>query len=138
MLAYGETIANSKFPVGTPVYMAPEVARLEPYSVDIDIYSFAILAAEIISNKGTIYSRVCSDECLEPYEDEIRANSNNFKAIEPQVLSSALRPSLQATCPAELKSLLEQCWVDKTRTGQQRPTHQQIQSQLNFLLHSVV
>lgn len=110
------------------------MARLEPYSLDADTYSFAILAAEILTGKGMRTPKIKFTPKIEPYHDEIAKYGNDYQNIHALVLSSQLRPSLPASCPASLEQLLRRCWVDKSvSVDTERPPHPEIRNILSSL-----
>ncbi|KLL02197.1 MAG: hypothetical protein MRERC_3c023 [Mycoplasmataceae bacterium RC_NB112A] len=77
---------------GVLPYMAPEVLRRQPYIQASDIYSFGIIAWEMMSG-------------LPPYHDIPHDDFLTKKILD------GLRPSLDdAKAPRILKDLIEKCW----------------------------
>jgi serine/threonine protein kinase len=100
--------------VGTLRYMAPEVARHEHYNVSADVYSFAMVAYEMLALE-------------KPYDGWTRDLHAEL------VCTRGLRPDTTNTCqpiPAEMKLLLEQAWSSNPIN---RGTMSQIGVQLKFL-----
>ncbi|KAG5178741.1 kinase-like domain-containing protein [Tribonema minus] len=76
---------------GTSRYMAPEVARCEPYNASVDVYSFGVLLWEMLSGG--------------------RAFANfNEQLLRSAVVYGSHRPELDRAWPAPIKSLLQGCW----------------------------
>ncbi|EAY19177.1 TKL family protein kinase [Trichomonas vaginalis G3] len=77
--------------IGTPHWMAPEVFSSNDYTNKVDIYSFAILLWELISEER-------------PYK--------GYSA--PQLIAAVCtkneRPPIPKKCTTKLKNLLTQCW----------------------------
>lgn len=83
--------------VGSPRYMAPEVAIGQPYNAKSDVYSFSLLAYELLSLK-------------KPYGDLAS------QAHDRLVFRGELRPALPVYWPREVKHKLAACW-DKEPTA---------------------
>jgi len=79
--------------IGTCRYMAPEVARFEPYNELADVYSFGILLWELLSLE-------------KPYEDL------TYKNWFQQVVVKKERPDIKESWPTKLQYLLKCCWSD--------------------------
>jgi serine/threonine protein kinase len=79
--------------MGTCHWMAPEVLSNQPYSLEADIYSFAIVMWEILAR-------------------EVPYNNINPMTIPIRVVKGE-RPNISqipSTCPTALKDLIRQCW----------------------------
>jgi serine/threonine protein kinase len=89
--------ANDGKIMGVLPYVAPEVLRSKVYSKASDVYSFGIIAWEILSG-------------LPPYHD---TPHDEFLAIK---ICQGLRPNMnKVIVPQLLKDLIERCWgVDPT------------------------
>lgn len=106
--------------VGTTRWMAPEVGYYEgswgnPFK--IDVYSFAIICSEILTGKKPFDGIVLS---------EARAR-----------IEAGMRPTLPASLPTSLSSLIECCWDTEARM---RPPFSEICAKLGhvkYLLMSV-
>mmetsp|Transcript_52265 Transcript_52265/g.125176 ORF Transcript_52265/g.125176 Transcript_52265/m.125176 type:complete len:398 (+) Transcript_52265:32-1225(+) len=79
--------------VGTWRYMAPEVARHQPYSDRADIYAFSLILYLIFSGRQPFYS----------YRDPEAILKAFCEGNEP-------RPQLDSVPTAELRSLLKEAW----------------------------
>jgi serine/threonine protein kinase len=79
---------------GSLRYMAPEVWASETYSHKADVFSFAILAFELLSRERA-------------YE----AHLLTMEQVAQAVCRSGLRPTLPKRWPADLSELLARCWA---------------------------
>lgn len=98
---------------GTPLWMAPEVLRRQPFDQSVDIYSFGLILWSMISRS-------------EPFQD--------FTQIEPftkAICDEHFRPPIPAHCPPRLSSLIQRCW---THDPPARPTFVEIINELNDIL----
>lgn len=77
---------------GTRRYMAPEIARREPYNESADVYSFAILLWEMLAMRM-------------PYEDY------TLDMFQVLVATMEDRPDIDPSWPASLQNILRRCWV---------------------------
>jgi len=84
---------------GSLMYMAPEVLRCKQYNEKADVFSFSIVAYEVLQ-KCTLLAFVS----LKGHPSEVD------QYIESAV--SGFRPILPNYWPDELKSLLQRCWAD--------------------------
>jgi len=80
--------------VGSPRYMSPEVARREPYNLKADVYSFAVLAHQIITLQ-------------KPYDDITDEDHDEL------VFYRGVRPFLPVGLPAHTRDLLHKAWSHK-------------------------
>ena len=94
--------------VGSPRYMAPEVARGERYNTKADIYAFGLLAYELLSLQKA-YHDIPSDR------------------MEARVCYQGARPSCPSQWPRPVAELITKCW---TETIGQRPTMVQVVEEL--------
>jgi serine/threonine protein kinase len=97
--------------VGTIRYMAPEVCLNRPYGLECDIYSWSIVAHEILSQS-------------KPYDD---MTPDMYQSM---VCQHGVRPPPQ-NMPSEYNVLLTQAW--RTDPSKRMPLHR-IQRQLDLLL----
>jgi len=81
---------------GSMRYMAPEVYGSENYTHKVDVFSFGILAYELLSR-----TRAYAENLL------------TMEQVAKAVSSSGLRPRLPKRWPAELSELLTRCWAQK-------------------------
>lgn len=98
---------------GSLRYMAPEVAKKEPYNHKADVYSFGVILWEMLAGKKSFTGFRCE-------EDYFRF-----------VVHHRVRPPLDEKWPIALGSLISSCWdsdLDK------RPDFQQVIMRLDFLL----
>lgn len=101
--------------VGSPRYMAPEVANSEPYNAKADVYSFALLAYEVLSLK-------------KPFSDL------GSQAHDEMVFKGTHRPHIPGYWPREVKQTIETCWA---KDPKDRPTMKDVlftlRDELNLL-----
>ncbi len=125
---------KNKGATGSPVYMAPEVLADKAYDEKADVFSFAVVLWELVTNK-------------KPYEEEqfesldgtavyshlIRWRRRFIFTPPPShcacteiydhVVIDGARPKLPAECPPQLSELIKKCWdTDPAK----RPTFQSI------------
>lgn len=106
-------------PVGSPRYMAPEVAKCEPYGLSADVYSFGILLWE-----------VCT--LMKPYSE-----LNDATEFRQRVVLGGERPPLNEACFGstrsfrQIKVLLQGCWHE---SPQCRPSFTTICTELETQL----
>ena len=77
---------------GTVKWMAPELLSNQKYTIQVDIYSFALVMWEIIEQQ--------------PFFQEFRFNSQ----IEIQVVNHNARPAFSPEFPSKFRPLIESCW----------------------------
>lgn len=77
---------------GTPVYMAPEVLRRQPYDGKADVFSLGICMLEMLLGRY-------------PFQSEPESTGDFQEAI-----ISGLRPEIPASCPLQLRELISACW----------------------------
>eukprot|EP01126_Amoeba_proteus_P057990 TRINITY_DN7433_c0_g4_i3.p1 TRINITY_DN7433_c0_g4~~TRINITY_DN7433_c0_g4_i3.p1 ORF type:complete len:282 (+),score=60.95 TRINITY_DN7433_c0_g4_i3:514-1359(+) len=134
-LKEGEYVKNYRYPVGTPMYMAPEIWRLEPYSQDADIYSFGILAYEIFFQKvpyedfpkTSDEKSITRDAMRRGVDDDDNGVSGDgdkrgdgamdggdFNNIFTSIIEGKLRPKIpEETRETNFTQILQRCWSDK-------------------------
>ncbi|KAH3744684.1 serine/threonine-protein kinase STY13 [Pelomyxa schiedti] len=100
--------------VGTVCYMAPELFKSDHYTQAIDVYSFAILFWEVLTQK-------------EPYE-----NASSFRI--PVMVSNGERPAIPTDMLPALAELLQTCWSGEPDT---RPPFSSICTTLETLLSEI-
>lgn len=81
---------------GSYRWMAPEVIRHEMYATPCDVYSFAILAWEILT---------------------FRVPFDNMMPVEAAfaVAREARRPPIPSSCPPPVRQMLEACWAQEAK-----------------------
>ena len=98
--------------IGTPLYMAPEMMEEEHYGSSVDVYSFAILAYEIVTGK-------------EPFSE--RGKSIKLAELARKVMSGG-RPKFTEGVTEKMKELITQCW---NHDYKERPSFQEIFDKLS-------
>jgi len=78
---------------GTPLWMAPEVMLSLELDEKTDIYSFGIVAWEVLSGGNP----------FEEYDD--------YDLFKDAICELHVRPPIPSTMPAPLATLLQQCWA---------------------------
>lgn len=89
----GETFTLT-MKVGSPRYMAPEIARGKPYNMTADVYTFTVIAHELLTLK-------------KPY-DELPDNCH-----DELVFVEGVRPQIPSSWPKKLQKLFERGWCHK-------------------------
>ena len=80
----------------TPGYMAPEVINNDPYNTKADVYSFAIIMHQIVTD-------------LIPYPLFERGQINEFQ-LNQKIIDENYRPEFTVPINSKLKKLIEKCW----------------------------
>ncbi|OHT00750.1 hypothetical protein TRFO_32426 [Tritrichomonas foetus] len=101
---FDNNIKSNRTPVGTPQWMAPEMLNNSPYNNKIDIYSYAMILYELITNQVPFFG-------VPPLD------------IYRHVVQKRARPLLPPTTPLPLKELVINCWREDPM---KRPTFDQI------------
>ena len=103
---------------GTPIYMSPEIWIKAQYSNASDVYAFAFVVYEIITNKKPFY------------------NWNFFQILAS--IQQGNRPEFDHPIPSSYKNLIEKCWAQNPSL---RPTFDEILDKLKkdkgFITESV-
>lgn len=97
---------------GTRRYMSPEVATGKPYGLPADVYSFAILLNEMISQE-------------KPFEG--MSAENHTRAI----VLFRRRPSIPKSCPHKIRKIIQSSWNHKPHN---RPDMVEIQEIISSFL----
>ncbi|KAH8950336.1 hypothetical protein BDL97_10G080000 [Sphagnum fallax] len=95
--------SRQTIPIGTTMYMAPEVYELDPedeiperfHPMKTDVYSFGILCWTVVTGNLSQFQI-----------DGVNVTVTKFKALVRQ----GKRPNLPRDCPACLSGLIKQCW----------------------------
>ncbi len=98
--------------IGTPRYMSPEVANGRPYGKPCDVYSFALVAWEVIALEKP-YATLTWDE------------------VHSRVYHQEFRPKVNRKWPALLQCLFHKGWYNNPRY---RPQFSEIQNVLAEVL----
>ena len=105
--------------VGTVAYIAPEVFLNETYDKPVDVYSFAMVVYEIMTNNR-------------PF-----GNLTPFKIV-PEIINNKKRPEFTEEIPDCYKKLMEKCWSQEPN---ERPTFNEIvdilRNDSNFITEDV-
>lgn len=83
---------------GTRVYMAPEVAKRQPYNEKVDIYSFGIILWQLLTGEAP-FKGISKDEHLEKVI---------HGGLRPPLVDSDNEPFPNLT--ADILDLVERCW----------------------------
>jgi serine/threonine protein kinase len=110
-------------PIGTTMYMAPEVYELDPedeiperfHPMKTDVYSFGILCFAVVDGNHS-----------QLQIDGVNVTAMKFKASVRQ----GKRPNLPPDCPAPLSGLIKQCWH---ADGHLRPSFPDICTELRYI-----
>ena len=98
--------------VGSPRYMAPEVARGQNYNAKADVYAFGLICYELLSLKRA-------------YEDI------PSKHLSHRVINEGVRPNMPQSWPEPVANLVQRCWTERV---EKRPTMNQVLCQLRSTL----
>nr|XP_004671907.1 heat-stable enterotoxin receptor [Jaculus jaculus] len=110
---------NSILPPKKDLWTAPEHLRRASVSQKGDVYSFAIIAQEIILRKETFYTLSCRDQTEKIYRVE---NSDGIKPFRPDLfLETAEEKEL------EVYLLVKSCWEEDP---EKRPDFKKIENTL--------
>lgn len=105
---YNEPLIKSQ--VGTQTYMAPEILEGNPYGPPVDVYSFAIMACEIMS-KSKAYPEI----------------ENMDLKIMKRIVNGSLRPKFSPDVNPNFQELIKKCWDSDPLN---RPSFNEIFSEL--------
>jgi hypothetical protein len=106
---------TTKSELGPIRWMAPESLKNKEYSVKSDVWSFGILAFEIIAQE-------------EPHTKSDPIQVGRFIRDEGRT------PELPVTCPEELASIIKNCWqLDPAK----RPNFEEITPELEIILENL-
>jgi hypothetical protein len=97
-------------PVGSPVYMAPEIIAGRPYSSKADVFSFGVLLYEVATSKQP--GENCGEDTLYTFYEKVIAGR---------------RETIPDTVEAFTASLIRRCWDDDPHN---RPTFLEIFDEL--------
>ena len=97
---------------GSIRYMAPEVASKKPYTELVDVYSFSILAWQIL-------------------KDKVPFRGMNKTSFTLEVVRKGVRPKIDSSWPPQLSSLLQSCWH---ADSMKRPSFKDVVHQIDDLI----
>ena len=100
---------------GSARYMAPEVHRHQQYDQKVDVFSFGVLACEVLSRRRAYAERYMSME-------QVAAAVST---------SGDFRPALPARWPAPIADLIRRCWAQQPAD---RPSFSEVRAELDQLL----
>ena len=100
--------------VGTPMYVAPEIMRFDPYGKKVDVYSMSVLLAELACGVDHVHIQ------------------QQFRRVGRMAAVNGWRPRLlkRFGIPPPLAELIQQCW---SPNPDDRPTFVEIRASLNNL-----
>eukprot|EP00934_Nitzschia_sp_Nitz4_P000808 Nitzschia sp. Nitz4//scaffold453_size6330//2718//3963//NITZ4_009179-RA/size6330-augustus-gene-0.8-mRNA-1//1//CDS//3329552272//808//frame0 len=101
--------------IGSPRYMAPEIARGDCYNAKGDVYSFGLIAWELLSLKVP-YADIQSD-----YQRD-------------EVIFRGRRPECPQNWPNRVKGLLYQCWCEHVML---RPKMEEVAAQVETVMNAM-
>ena len=107
-------VADVTGQTGSSRYMAPEVHRSEQYGTKVDVYSFGILAYEVLAKRRAYEERLMT-------MDQVAAAVSN----------SGLRPTLPPRWPPALRDLISSCWAQRALD---RPIFTEVRAKLEELV----
>ena len=113
--SYESGNSNPSRTCGTSVYKAPEVIKNRQYSEKSDVYSFAILMYEVLTD-------------LVPFPSFLNDELTEFKFNE-KVVCENFRPTFSVPIKKSFKELIEQCW---SADPSERPSFEEIFHKLAF------
>lgn len=94
---------------GTLAYAAPEALGGEDYNQSVDVYSFAVVMFEVLTNSFAY--------------PENRNQKVNFFRFTKKVIDENYRPQFTVDVKEPLKKLIEKCW---SKNPEERPTFKDI------------
>lgn len=100
-------------PIGTPLWMAPEVLMNKEYNEKADVYSFGIVLWEILSGQ-------------DPW-----AEIESLAELVEAVCVDARRPVLPRDIPLSLRDLINACWHGDM---DQRPSFEEIIPRFDYII----
>jgi len=100
----GEGARTMTAETGSYRWMAPEVMRHEPYHKPCDVYSFAIVAWEMLTYQL-------------PFDEQTAVEAAFGVALRAE------RPPMPAHCPESIRALVQACWA---QDAAERPSFEQV------------
>lgn len=112
--------------IGTPIYMAPEIMNGLPYSPLADVYSFAILAYELMT-EIVPYSQSCT------IDGKTYDFQGSYKVTDFAVTGKRL--PIPAAVPRDAADLITDCWNPDHKA---RPSFEEIAKRLGRVLAETI
>lgn len=106
--------------IGTSIYKAPEIINGNRYSAKVDVYAFAILMYEIVTDSY-------------PYPLLVEGVITPFQ-LEQQILKENMRPTFDVPVKESIKNLIQKCW---SKNPNERPTFESIFKKLAYNCENV-
>jgi len=106
-----QQISTNTKPIGTPLYMAPEVMQRGEITEKVDVYSFGILLWEILCRKPAF------------------SHHKQYDAFSKAICQGERPPIPEGTLP-ELAQLMTQCWAHEAKL---RPSFEEVVAKLEGL-----
>ena len=100
---------SAKTGAGTPYFMAPELLLGAPSSTASDVYAFGVVLFEMMTRS-------------DPYEGE------DFDEVLRDVIKEKKRPELPRGIPAEMVTIMQECWHWDAR---RRPTFLELERRMS-------
>ncbi len=97
-------------PVGTPLHIAPELAKQLPFCEKADIFSFGMLMWESKPDCGVPFSHFLIFDLFFPAITQKRLH-DVCGAVDPNVYTRFI-PEIPASVPKELANTMHQCWLE--------------------------
>ena len=107
--------------LGTSIYMAPEVIKGDRYNGKADVYSFAILMFEVVTDTT-------------PYP-LFQSKKMSLFEFNNKIVNEGYRPKFTVHVKEPLKKLIEKCW---SADPKERPTFDEIFNKLAFNIEESV
>ncbi|KAK8898081.1 hypothetical protein M9Y10_000345 [Tritrichomonas musculus] len=101
---------------GKPQYKSPEIIKCQPYSRKTDVYSFAIIMYQVVTD-------------LIPYSEFVNGQMTEYE-LKNKIVEQNYRPPFNVPIKKSIKELIERCW---SSDEDKRPTFNEIFEKLTDL-----
>ena len=101
---------------GKPQYKSPEIIKCQPYSRKADVYSFAIIMYQVVTD-------------LIPYSEFVNGQMTEYE-LKNKIVEQNYRPPFNVPIKKSIKELIEKCW---SSDEDKRPTFNEIFEKLTDL-----